>query len=139
MLDNPPITLYVILSKEKTLIKSSTYTFKILPLPPQHARIKQPQQPGKKCSPERAIDAYWYGYCFRIEALAKQKYYYFRIYMLFLLDNTRGCIVNMREVLLHPYQDPSFAKKGGGAGISSFLFRMGHMFRNENKSSRQGG
>ena len=71
VLDNSPITLYVILSKDKTLIKSSTYTFKILPLPPQHARIKQPQQPGKKCSPERAIDAYWYGYCFRIEVLAK--------------------------------------------------------------------
>jgi hypothetical protein len=29
----------------------------------------------------------------------------------------------MREVFLHPYQDPSFEKKGGGAGISSFLFQ----------------
>jgi hypothetical protein len=27
------------------------------------------------------------------------------------------------EVFLHPYQDPSFAKKGGGAGISSFLLQ----------------
>jgi len=43
--------------------------------------------------------------------------------MLFSLDITGGCIVNVREVLLHPYQDPSFEKKGGGAGISSFLFR----------------
>jgi hypothetical protein len=43
--------------------------------------------------------------------------------MLFLLDNTRGCIVNVREVLLHPYQDPSFAKKGGGTGTASFLFK----------------
>jgi hypothetical protein len=42
--------------------------------------------------------------------------------MLFSLDIVRGCIVNVREVFLHPYQDPSFAKKGGGAGRSSFLF-----------------
>jgi hypothetical protein len=40
--------------------------------------------------------------------------------MLFPLDNTRGYIVNVPEVFLHPYQDPSFAKKGGGAGRSSF-------------------
>jgi hypothetical protein len=43
--------------------------------------------------------------------------------MLFPLDNTRGCIVNVREVFLHPYQDPSFAKKGGGAGITGFSFQ----------------
>jgi hypothetical protein len=43
--------------------------------------------------------------------------------MLFPLDNTRGYIVNVPEVFLHPYQDPSFAKKGGGTGISSFLFQ----------------
>jgi hypothetical protein len=42
--------------------------------------------------------------------------------MLFPLDNTRGYIVNVPEVFLHPYQDPSFAKKGGGAGRSSFKF-----------------
>jgi hypothetical protein len=43
--------------------------------------------------------------------------------MLFPLDNTWGCIVNVPEVFLHPYQDPSFAKKGGGAGISSVSFQ----------------
>ncbi len=43
--------------------------------------------------------------------------------MIFLLDNLGYDIVNLPEVLLHPYQDPSFAKKGGGAGISSFLFQ----------------
>jgi hypothetical protein len=43
--------------------------------------------------------------------------------MLFPLDITRGCIVNVREVFLHPYQDPSFAKKGGGAGITGFSFQ----------------
>jgi hypothetical protein len=43
--------------------------------------------------------------------------------MLFSLDIVRGYIVNVREVFLHPYQDPSFAKKGGGAGISSFLLQ----------------
>ena len=52
-----------------------------------------------------------------------KKNYYFRIYMLFSLDITGGCIVNVRKVLLHPYQDPSFAKKGGGAGISSVSFQ----------------
>jgi hypothetical protein len=43
--------------------------------------------------------------------------------MLFSLDITGGCIVNVREVFLHPYQDPSFEKKGGGAGISGFSFQ----------------
>jgi hypothetical protein len=43
--------------------------------------------------------------------------------MLFSLDMTRGCIVNVRKVSLHPYQDPSFARKGGGAGSSSVSFQ----------------
>jgi hypothetical protein len=42
--------------------------------------------------------------------------------MHFSLDNTGGCIVIVRKVSLHPYQDPSFEKKGGGAGIGSFSF-----------------
>jgi hypothetical protein len=64
----------------------------------------------------------WYGYCYENKALAEQKNYYFRIYMLFSLDIAGGYVVNVRKVSLHPYQDPSFETKGGGAGISSFSF-----------------
>jgi hypothetical protein len=71
------------------------------------------------------MNQFWYGYCYKIETLAEQKNYYFRIYMLFSLDMTRGCIVNVREVSLHPYQDPSFAKKGGGAGRSIVCSYLG--------------
>jgi hypothetical protein len=59
--------------------------------------------------------------------------------MLFPLDITRGCIVNVRKDLLHPYQDPSFAKERRWCGDKWFFISMGHMFTMENKSSKQGG
>jgi hypothetical protein len=71
------------------------------------------------------MNQFWYGYCYKIETLAEQKNYYFRIYMLFSLDMTQGCIVIVRKVSLHPYQDPSFAKKGGGAGRSIVCSYLG--------------
>ena len=59
----------------------------------------------------------------KFRAFGKQKNYYFRIYMHFSLDNTGDCIVNVREVVLHPYKIHLLKKKGGGAGISSFSFQ----------------
>ena len=118
--DNPPKGLDVILSEAKNLVDPTTYTFEILRLPPQNDTTKQPSQWVKIPSREYDLHQSWYGYCYEIEALARQKNYYFRISMLFSLDIAGGCIVNVREVVLHPHQDPCCEKKGGGAGVVVF-------------------
>ena len=135
----PSMSFWARRRRAKNLIYPNTYTFKILRLPPQNDTAKQSQQWLKTPGRKYVINQFWYGYCLEIRILKRQKNYYFRIYMLFSLDITRSCIVNVPEVILHPYQDPSFETKGGGAGIATFFISMGHMLRNENKSSRQGG